>query len=187
MPPTRTIETFPERVPLEAVRADLAVRIPQTVKDGTAIRRAAVLGVITATGYVRERSRSNASADAATGQKVIAVDDALVFKVGDVLTLEDGTAIGTIDAGGVNVDDNELTCVANIAIAITDGDAVLASDGSQVAQEIADEAVAATETTNTQLSPYIGGYLKRDLIIGLDASAIAELGGAVKPNNIFKF
>jgi len=187
MPPTQTTETFPRRVPLEAVRADLAVQIPLTVKAATGVRRAAVLGVITATDYIRERSRSNAAAAYAVGVQVIEVDDASVFIPGDVLKLEDGTAVGTIAAAGVNVDDNELTLVAVTTAEIADGDAVLASDGSQVAKAIADEAVAAAQSVDTVLSPYIGGALKRSLLIGLDDSAIAELGGAVFPGDIFKF
>lgn len=187
MPPTRTTETHPTRVPLEAVRADLAVKIPLTVEAGTGVRRAAVLGVITATSYVRERSRSNAAEALATGGTVLVVDDASVFIPGDVLKLEDGTAVETIAAAGVNVDDNELTLTGATAIDIAEGDAILASDGSQVAKAIADEAVAATQSEDTGLSPYIGGALKTDQLIGLDESAVTELGGAIFPGNIFKF
>lgn len=186
MPPTVTTNTFPTHVPLEAVRADLAVKIPLTVKAGSAVRRAAVLGVITATSYIRERSRSLANGALAAGGTVLVVDDAAVFVDGDVLKLEDGTTIATIAANGVNIVDNELT-VSATAVDVADNDAILASDGSQKAKAIADEAVAATESVDTTLSPYIGGALKSDQLIGLDDSAIAELGGAVFPGNIFKF
>ncbi|HEY6232813.1 MAG TPA: hypothetical protein VIW64_16230 [Pyrinomonadaceae bacterium] len=179
MPPTRTIETWPERIPLESRRSDLAVQIPMATKAGFEILRASVLGIITASGLLRRRARSNASADAANNQKVIAVDDAAPFVAGDALKLEDGTAVGVVAVGGVNVEDNELTCVDNLAVAITDGDAILGSDGSQVAKVIANEAVKATETANTNLSPYAAGVLKRNLLVGLDESAIAELGGRV--------
>jgi len=187
MPPTQNIETYPSRTPLEAVRADLAVRIPLTVKAGSRVRRGIVLGVVTATNYIRERSRSLAAAAFAIGVGVIEVDDASLFIPGDVLKLDDGTTVGTIAALGVNVVDNELTLVAVTTIEIADNDAILASDGSELAKAIADEAVAATEAVDTVLSPYIGGALKSDLIIGLDASAIAEMGGAKFPGNIFKF
>jgi len=185
--PTKLIEEWPERVPLEAHRADLAVQIPLTVKSGFAILRGSVLGVITASKLMRRRSRSNASAAAAANQKVIAVDDAAVFAVGDALTLEDGTAIGTIAAAGVNIDDNEVTCVDNLAVEVADGDAILASDGSQVAAAIANEAVAAAEAADTVLSPYIGGLLKESLMVGLDESAKLELGGVSLPGDVFKF
>ncbi|HKO43340.1 MAG TPA: hypothetical protein VJU84_08620 [Pyrinomonadaceae bacterium] len=188
MPPTKTIETYGERIPLEAVRADLAVRVPQTVEAGSKIRRGAVLGVVTADGYTRERARTKAAgtgfSDASdTGQ----VEDASVFKVGDELTLEDGTAIGTVESINTATTPDTIVLEANAAVNVAVGDAVMASDGSQVAQSIADEAVAVTETTDTVLSVYIGGFLKKDQLVGLDASAIAELGGAVNPNNIFKF
>jgi len=188
MPPTRTIETFGERIPLEEVRADLAVSVPQSVKAGSRIRRGAVLGVVTADGYTRERSRSKAAgtgfSDASdTGQ----VADASVFAVGDELTLEDGTAIGTVESIDTTTTPDTIVLEANAAVNVAVDDAVMASDGSQVAQSIADEAVAATETLDTGLSVYIAGFLKKDQLIGLDASAIVELGGAVNPNNIFKF
>lgn len=186
MPPTVTTNTYPARVPLEAVRADLAVKIPLTVKAGSAVRRAVVLGVITATSYIRERARSNAAAALAAAGTVLVVDDASVFIAGDVLKLEDGTTVGTVAANGVNAEDNELT-ISAAAVDVADNDAILASDGSQKAKAIADEAVAATEAADTTLSPYIGGALKSDQLIGLDDSAIAELGGAVFPGNIFKF
>jgi hypothetical protein len=179
MPPTSTIEEWAGREPLESRRADLAVRIPMVAKAGFAILRASVLGIITASGFLRRRTRTNASADAGDNQTVIAVDDAAPFAAGDVLKLEDGTGIGTVAVGGVNTEDNELTCVANLAVAITDGDAILGSDGSQVAKVIADEAVKATEAANTNMSPYEAGILKKDMIVGLDESAMEELRGRV--------
>jgi hypothetical protein len=155
-------------------------------KAGFEILRASVLGVITASGFLRRRTCGVADADAATNQKVIVLDDdsdVSVFVAGDVLKTAVGETIGTVAVGGVNTEDNELTCVDNLVVAITAGDEVLGSDGSQVAKVIANEAVKATETANTNLSPYAAGILKFDQLSGLNASAIAELKGRVLGND----
>ena len=110
-----------------------------------------------------------------------------MFVADDVLKLEDGTTIGTVLSVDKSTTPDTVTLTGNAQVNVAVGDAVLGSDGSQVAQAIADEAVAASEGIDTTLSPYIGGCLKKDQIIGLDESAITELGGAMKPNNIFKF
>jgi hypothetical protein len=186
--PSRTTETFPTRIQLEAVRADLAVRIPLTVKAGSRVRRAAVLGVVTATDYVRERTRTKAAGTGfANNSAVGQVDDASLFIATDVLKLEDGTTIGTVLSVDTTTTPDTITLTGNAAVNVAVGDAVLGSDGSQAAKAIADEAVADTEAQDTVLSPYIGGALKKDQIIGLDDSAIAEMGGASFPGNIFKF
>jgi hypothetical protein len=184
--PTRTTETFPTRIQLEAIRPDLAAQVPLTVKAGTGMRRAAVCGVITATGYIRERSRSKANGAVAAGGTALVVDDASVFVAGDILKLEDGTTVATVAANGVNVEDNELA-VSATAVDVADNDAILASDGSQVAKVISNEAVAATETQDTPISPFVCGILKTDQIIGLDESAVTEMGGVTLPGNKYKF
>jgi hypothetical protein len=186
MPPTRTIEEWPERIPLESRRADLAVQIPMVAKAGFEIIRAAVLGIITASGFLRRRTCGVADADAASNQKVIVLDedsDASVFVAGDVLKNAAGETIGTVAVAGVNAEDNELTCVDNLAVAVTAGEEILGSDGSQIAKVIANEAVKATETANTNLSPYAAGILKLDQLSGLNASAIEELKGRVLGND----
>jgi hypothetical protein len=185
MPPTKTEATYPGRQYLAFTKPELLVSVALTIADGFACLQGDVLGVISASDLGRRRSRSNASADAAANQKVVVVEDESVFKVGDVLTLEDGTVVGTIDAAGINPLNHEITCVANLAVAVTDGDAILASDGSQVARAIADK--ESDGVGDTVINVIVAGPLKKSLLRGLDDSAVAELGGAVMIGDLFKF
>lgn len=184
--PTRTTETFPERVQLEKVRPDLAVSVAVTAKTGFAVKQGDVIGKITASGLYRRRSRTTtAGAGFSDASTVGVLTDASVFAPGDVLKKTDGTAIGTIAANGVNVDDNEVTLTANAAINLAAGNDVVADDGSKVALGIADK-----ETDGTQdavINAFIGGYLDEALLRGLDTSAKSELGGASVAAGIFKF
>jgi len=188
--PQQTINTYPKRVPLEAVKADLALRIPLTVKAGTPIRRGAVCGVKTADDYVRERKRSLAAgtgfSDATpTGQ--ITNGDGVRFEVGDTLKNEAGEEIGEIQGIDSITNPDTITLTGNAAVNVAVGEAVLADDGSEIAACVADEEVKSTEEKDTQLSPYIGGALKQSLLLGLDDSAKAELNGKSYPGDIFKF
>ena len=190
MPPQYVKETFPDRVPLEAISGFKSLQIPLTVKAGTAIRRGSVCGVKTADGYLRERKRTLAAgtgfSDAApTGQ--ITNGDGGRFEVDDVLKNEAGETIGTIQAIDTTTNPDTITLDANAAVNVAVGDAVVASDGSEIAACIADEAVASTETKDTVLSPHIGGALRESSLIGLDDSARAELNGKSFPGGVFKF
>lgn len=183
MPPTETVETFAERISLDALAGHPSAAYGVTGKNGFAMKQGDVIGLITASKKARRRSRTNATEAGATNQAVITVDDASVFAVDDELTLEDGTAVGVV--ASINTEDNEVTCDENLAVEVSDGDAILASDGSQVAQGISDN-----ETDGVgehPLAVIIGGYLKESKLRGLDASAKAELGGASMLGGIYKF
>ena len=87
---------------------------------------------------------------------------------------------------GLRVTQSNLALIAsNIANAETPG--YVRKSGSQVAAAIANEAVKATEAKDTVLSPYIAGFLKESLIVGLDASAKVELGAVSLPGDVLKF
>src|SRR6185503_16236382 len=176
MPPQEVINTFARRVPLEAISGFKSLQIPLTVKTGTGIRRGAVCGTKTADGYLRERKRTLAagtgfSDSSPTGQ--VTNGDGGLFEVGDVLKNEAGDTIGTIQSVDGTTNPDTITLTGNAAINVAVGEAVLASDGSEVAACIADEGVASTEAKDTRLSPHIGGALKQSLLIGLDDSAKA--------------
>jgi hypothetical protein len=186
MPPTRTVEEFPERDALEAVRVDLAVRVPAVVASGFVVLRGDVEGVITASGKLRRRTRAVAAgAGFATNATTGEVDDASVFKAGDVLKNAAGTTIGTIAAIGVNTTTNVITLTGNAAVAVAAGAAVLGSDGSQVAAGISDDETDGSQDANT--SVLIGGFLNQSKLRGLDATAKTELGGVSVVGGIFKF
>jgi hypothetical protein len=186
MPPTKDVQTFARRVALEALRPDEAVNYGVTAKDGFAIKQGDVIGVITASGKARRRSRTFA---AGTGFAVNSpggqVDDSSVFVHGDVLTLEDGTVIGTVDTIDATLNPNVVTLTGNAAVAVADDDAVLGSDGSQVAQGISDGATDGVD--DTPINIFIAGFLTEALCRGLDASAKEELNGASVIGGIFKF
>ncbi len=185
-----TIKTYPRRVPLEAVSGFKSLQIPLTVKAGTAIRRGAVCGAKTADGYLRERKRTTAAGAGfsdASAVGSVANGTGSLFEVDDVLKNEAGETIGTIQAIDTTTNPDTITLDANAAVNVASGDAVVASDGSEVAACIADEEVASTEAKDTALSPHIGGALLQSLIIGLDDSAKAELNGKSFPGGVFKF
>ena len=183
---SRLVETYGERNPLETVRADLAVRVAAVIALGFVVKVGDVLGVIASTSKLRRRTRAVAAGSgfattSATGQ----VDDASVFKAGDVLKNAAGATIGTIAAGGVNTSTNVITLTANAAVAVAAGAAVLGSDGSQVAAAISDDETDGTEDASATV--IIGGYLKGSELRGLDSTAKTELGGASTVGNVFKF
>lgn len=181
--PTRTIENFPPREQLEAVRADLAVAVPGTVANGHVVHAGDVLGMTTATGLLRRRTRTLAAGNGFTGTSNTGqVSDATLFRAGDVLKDASGATIGTVQ--GVDAATNTITLTANAQVAVPAGNAVLGSDGSQVAVGIAGNSTDGQGDTTINL--LIGGYLRADRVRGLDAQAQAELGG-VTIMGIFKF
>ena len=184
--PTRLVQEFPDRDALEAVRADLAVRVPATVALGFIVLRGDVIGTISASGRMRRRTRAVAAGagfatTAATGQ----VDDASVFTAGDVLKNAAGTTIGTVAVGGVNTQTNMITLTGNAAVAVAAGAAVLGSDGSQVAQAISEDETDGTAEAG--IAAIISGLLVEAKLRGLDSTAKAELGGASVAGGTFKF
>lgn len=183
---TKTVQTFPAKLALEATRPDEAVKTNLTIADGFAVQQGDVVGVITSGGLGRRRSRTVAAGtgfadNSNTGQ----VSDASVFTVDDVLKLEDGTTIGTIASIDLTTTPDTIALDGNAAVNVAVDDAVLASDGSQVAKGISDDANDGTD--DTPAGVFISGYLVESRVRGLDASAKAELGGASMVNGIFKF
>lgn len=181
--PTKTLETFGQKVALEALRPDLAVLIPFTVKDGFSCQKGDVLGLITSSGLARRRTFGVADgAGFATNSAVGVLEDTSMFAVGDVLKNAAGTTIGTIQA--IN-SATQVTLTGNAGVAVADGAAVLGSDGSQVAKGIADEGVDGSG--DTIISAFIAGLLVESSLRGLDSTAKAELGGVSVAGGIFKF
>lgn len=184
MPPTNLIEEYGERVPLEALKTELAVIVGATWAAGHKGQRGDVCGEITASKKIRRRSRALAAgAGFAVDSPEGEVDDASVFVEGDVLKNAAGAVIGTVDS--VDPVANTVTLEANAAVAVAAGAAVLGSDGSQVAKGIAYD--GSNGVGDTQTGFYIGGYLKEAKLRGLDATAKAELGGVSTVGGVFKF
>lgn len=186
MPPTKTVEEFPERDALESVRADLAVIVAAVIAAGHKVARGAVCGVITASKKLRRRTRTLAAGtgfavDSAEGQ----VEDASLFVAGDVLKNAAGATIGTVQAVDTTTNPDTVTLTGNAEVAVAAGAAVLGSDGSQVAQAIAHDGSDGVGDTNTKV--YIGGLLKESKLSGLDATAKSELGGVSTVGGTFKF
>lgn len=190
MPPQETTETHPRREPFEAIGGHGLMRIPLTVKAGTAIRRGAVCGVKTADDYLRERKRTLATGAGfsdASAVGTITNGDGVRFEVGDTLKNEAGEEIGEIQAIDVTTNPDTITLTGNAAVNVAADEAVMADDGSEVAVCIAEEEVKSTEAKDTTLSVNIGGAIRESLVIGLDESAKAELNGKSFPGGIFKF
>lgn len=184
--PTKTIETNPEREALEAVCPHLAVAIALTIGNGHIVQRGDVLGVITASGLARRRSRTNAAGtgfadNSPTGQ----VDDASVFKAGDVLKDAAGNAIGTVLSVDPTTSPDTVTLTGNSASNVAAGVGVVAQDGSQVAKAVSDK--GSDGVGDTPINVFIGGYLTESKLRGLDASAKSELAGASVAGGVFKF
>ena len=183
--PSKLIQTFPQRIALEATKSELAALIGVTTLAGLAINQGDVLGSVTATDKYRRRTRALATgAGFTTASPTGTVDDASVFVPGDVLKNAAGATVGTIAPGGVNIATNTITLTANAAVAVAAGTAALGSDGSQTAKAVSDQA---TDGTETQIAVFICGLLVESRLRGLDATAKAELGGASVAGGIFKF
>lgn len=184
--PTKTLETYGQRKSLEAVRADLAVLLPMTIADGCDCQQGDVLGEINSSGFGRRRTRTPANgAGFLTTSPSGAVEDASLFKAGDVLKNAAGTTIGTVAVGGINKTTNTITLTANAAVAVAAGAAVLGSDGSQVAKAIAD--AGSDGVGETTVPVFIEGLLKESYLRGLDSTAKTELGGRSTIGGVFIF
>lgn len=184
MPPTRDVETFERREALEAMKPELAAIVALTIAAGFIVARKDVLGVITSSGLGRRRTRQPVAVTAfATNSPTGQVADASVFVVGDVLKNAAGVTVGTIQS--LNLTTNVITLAANAAVAVAVGADVLGSDGSQVAQAIADQ--GSDGVGDTPISVYIAGLLKQTGLRGLDSTAKTELGGVSTVGGIFKF
>jgi hypothetical protein len=168
--PTKLIRTFTEKLPLPLTKPELAVKLNLTIADGLGRRRSRTPAA--GTGFA---NNSN------TGQVV----DASVFVAGDVLQLEDGAAIGTVQSVDVTTTPDTVVLTGNAANNVAVGDAVLASDGSQVAKGIADD--ADDGDGKTPIGVYVAGVLDQSKLNGLDASAKVEMGGASMTGGAFKF
>lgn len=182
----RIVEDNTQRTTLEAVRPELATSVPLTIADGHVAKKGDVLGVISASGKGRRRTRTLAAGtgfavDSPVGQVV----DASVFKTDDVLKAADGTTIGTVQAVNTAANPDTVTLADNAAVAVAAGAAVLGSDGSQAAQAIADKETDGDG--DATINVLIGGFLDEAKLRGLDATAKAELGGVSTVGGIFKF
>jgi hypothetical protein len=186
--PTTTKQTFPARVQLEAIAGRQSAEVGVTVKLGFIVKQGDVLGKITADSKYRRRSRTTTAGTGFSNASPIGqVTDASVFVAGDALKKTDGTVIGTIAASGIDTvsNPNQVTLTGNSAINLAAANDVVASDGSQVAQGIAD---ASTDGTADQaIAVMLSGELVESLLRGLDTSAKSELAGASMAAGIFKF
>lgn len=186
--PTKTIETWPERVQLEALAGHPSALVGVTVKTGHIVKQGDPVGKITASGLFRRRSRTATVGDGFSDSADVGeVDDASAFKAGDVLTTAAGVAIGTIESIAFSEDDGPdvITLTANAANDVAVAVGVIATDGSAVAQGIAD---AETDgSADTPIAVIVSGKLRESLLRGLDASAKSELAGASVAGGIFKF
>jgi len=187
--PTKTIQTFTEKQPLQLTKPELSAKLNLTIADGFAVAEGDVVGSISGggnDGLGRRRSRTTAAgAGFADNSNTGRVTDASVFVEGDVLKLEDGTTIGTIDSIDTTTTPDTVVLTGNAAINVAAGDAVMASDGSQIAKGIADDAVDGDG--KTPIGVFVCGVLDEAKLRGLDASAKQEMGGASMVNGAFKF
>lgn len=185
--PKELIETIGKQVSLETRRPDLTVNMGATVKDGYACQKGDVMGEITASGLLRRRTRTTVDTTAfATNSPTGKVADPTLFKDGEVLKNSAGATIGTIAVGGINLTTRVITLTGNAAVAVADGAGVYGSDGSQVAQCIAEEGSNGVGDTSINVitqSP----ALDISKLRGLDDTAITELGGKKLLSSYLKF
>ncbi len=184
--PTTTKETFPERVQLEALSGHPSASVGVTVANTFIVKQGDVIGKITASGKYRRRSRTNATGtgfadNSPTGQ----VEDASVFKAGDVLKDAAGNAIGTVQSINTSTTPDTVTLTGNSASNVAAGVGVVAQDGSQVAQGVSDHETDGT--ADTPIAAIVSGKLVESKLRGLDTSAKSELAGASVAGGIFKF
>src|SRR5690349_10146274 len=99
------------------------VMVPATAANGFAVEVGRVVGVITASGKVRKRSRTPATGTGfAVNSPIGHVVENGVFAPGDVLTDAAGNAIGTVAANGIDGTDlTKVTLTGNAANAVAAG------------------------------------------------------------------
>lgn len=184
--PTKTIETFPERKQLEALGGHPSAAVGVTVANTHIVKQGDVIGKITASGKYRRRTRATVNTTAfATDSPNGQVLDASVFKVGDVLKNVAGVTVGTIQSIDLTTTPDSIVLTGNAGVAVAAGADVLGSDGSQVAQAVADQETDGT--ADVPIAAIISGKLKESELRGLDASAKSELAGASVAGGVFKF
>lgn len=181
----RLVETYEEQYSLETRRPDLTVNIGATVKDGFGCQKGDVMGVITASGLLRRRTKSTVDTTAfSTGAATGKLADVTPFTVGDVLKNSGGTTIGTIQS--IDTTTRIVTLTGNAGVNVANGADVFGSDGSQVASVIAEEGSDGNGDTPINVitqSPALDVSKLR----GLDDTAVTELGGKKLPGNVMKF
>lgn len=187
---TKIKEEFPDRDSI--FMADLGMLFGETIADGFSCGLGDVIGKITSSGKVRRHARANAGAGGfSTGSNTGTVADdglgkadaspAQRFAAGDVLKLEDGTTIGTVDHVTAPA---TIVLTGNAAVDVQEGDAVLASDGSQTAIGITNEANDGVDDTGIAIA--VDGILKPAKVRGLSAAAMQQMGGALMAGSSFK-
>lgn len=190
---TTTKQTFPARAQLQLTRPDEAVLLPETIADGFACSQGDVMGKISSSKLVRRQARAIAAGGGfSTGSNTGTVGDdgmgkvdanpAARFAAGDALKLEDGTAIGTVDHVTLPA---TVVLTGNAAVAVAAGDAVLGSDGSEVAIGIANDSDDASGAT--PFAVFIIGILDPAKLRGLSAAAMQQMSGAIMAGPSFKF
>jgi hypothetical protein len=171
--PSRTIETNEGVSPLEMFGQQSYARIiGGVIKTGFSCSKGDVLGEITSGGMLRRRAVSAATGGFDNAADTGTVEDATVFKAGDVLTKADGTAIGTVESITAP---HTVKLTGNAANDIAADALVIATGGSAVAAGIAD--AGSDGNGDTSIGVFISGALDESLINGLDATAKAELNG----------
>jgi hypothetical protein len=184
--PTQTVNTYPNLIPLEARRPDLAVLVAVTIASGFVVAQGDVLGKITSSGFYRRKSRTTVTGTAVSTTAVtFGVVDASVFAVGDVLTDSSGNSVGTVLSLNTAASPNTVTLAADAGHNVAIGADVIATDGSAVAQGISNQ--GADGSANLTINVYIAGLLLAASLIGLSGSTNAELGGVTVADGIFKF
>jgi hypothetical protein len=184
--PTKTTNTYPNRVQLEALAGHPSASVGVTAASGHIIKQGDVVGRITSSSKYRRRSRTNATGtgfanNSPTGQ----VEDSSVFKPGDVLTTSTGTAIGTVLSVNPAANPDTVTLTGNAANNVAAGVAVIATDGSAVAQGVSDNETDGSQ--DVSIAVIISSKLNESLLRGLDNSAKTELAGASVAGGVFKF
>ncbi len=176
--PTKTVEEYGRRTSLAATRPDLMVMVAQLLRDESVVLRGDVIGIATATGEGRRRTRTLAAGTGfAVDSPVGRVADAGVFRAGDVLKNAAGTTIGTVQSVDETTNPDSVTLAANAAVAVAAGAVVRCGDGSEVAKGISDDETDGGADTSVSLI-IAAPALRESKLRGLDDSALAELGGA---------
>jgi len=129
-------------------------------------------------GYAQAVRRTTLTAQANATADELSVNDATLFKVGDIAGLmkADRTAVENLGAiTAVDTVANSITVTTAVTEAHAIGSYVYVADKSEKALAILAEPVI-DEGEAVIANVYLGGAFEKELIIGLDAVAKADLG-----------
>lgn len=177
-PGITTVESYQDRQ-IIAFLDHAGPVVPVLIAPGQADLLAGTVLGKNADGYYAPVRRTTLTADAATGQTELSVNDPTIFSLGQVIHIREADGAEAEDLGAITaIGENSITVTNALSAAISTGAYVYVADGSETAKVILAENVPA-QAAAVNAKAYLGGVFYSNMLVGLDAVAKADLGARV--------